>query len=300
MIGAAAILRCPCDEPQGVVGADVAEAPKLSLRTRRHIDRALQDDVACFGVFDFKRAFHGRRGIVDGHDIAGVPDDIRADDGERLLRTRQIVEREFPFEIVINDRIGELRPAVHDVPPEDAATVLSETVVFNDVLKCFGLMDLACQDKIREVLWRIGEVFIVLQRHDLVAAAQAANVPWAGGMVRHLRIQQVNMVEMEMFGRNVFLQRRQGGATMPAHFADEFRHAVGIERLAEIFTGAPQMAFWHEQRKCPCITEISKFERLVGKIWRTRQIGARWIHSRKDFRQDFAVDFVLPWIFTMA
>ena len=105
--------------------------------------------------------------------------DIRTDNGERLLRTRQIVERQFAFEIVIDDGVGELRPAVHDVPPEDAAAVLREPVVFNDILKCFRLMDLACQNEIREILRRIREVFVVLQRHDLVAAAQAAGIPWA-------------------------------------------------------------------------------------------------------------------------
>ena len=40
---------------------------------------------------------------------------------------------------------------------------------------------------------------------------------------------------------------------MPAHFADEFRHAVRIERLAEVFAGTPEMAFGHEQRQRPCI-----------------------------------------------
>mgnify|MGYP001653832315 CR=1 FL=1 len=94
-------------------------------------------------------------GVADGSILARVVDGVERQipaarlvehQAERLLRTLDIAVRQLFVEVVIDHRVGDLRPAVDQIPPDDAgAAPFAEPEALDKVFFRLGLGDLACE-----------------------------------------------------------------------------------------------------------------------------------------------------------
>ena len=205
---------------------------------------AFHDDLSAIGVRNGQFAVLFLKRIIRDDNLMR-PITPFADDAEHgLLRTLQIIVGQLLVEVVIDDCVGELRPAVHDVPPQDTRLPpLVDADVLHEELLGLRLHDLAGQAEILRIVRIKHEFLSYLLEHE-----------WDAIVITKRRMMEPLFVfrrvpvafllpRPDIVRAEEFLHGGDGIRTVVAAFADERRVVVRIERTLKVVARPPDVLF---------------------------------------------------------
>ena len=207
-------------------------------------EAALPERPAAGHVADLHLSLDGCQGAVvylEHAAFSGIVDKAE----HVLVGGLQVTERQLLAAVVVAHRIGQQRPSVADVPPDDAGAVgPAAAPALHEELVRLRLHTLGSEDEVFQLLGDLSEDYAYLLGHQVVAAALDGIVIDAVGLGLPFVVPVPHLAAgpgIDVRGREHFLQRFEVGTAVIAYLAHELAGVRSIEIGLVVAPGAPEM-----------------------------------------------------------